>query len=548
MIEDRSAKLSREQLYYEIWEISVSGVSKKYDVPYAELLKLCKENDIPIPPSGYWTKLKFGKPVTKTLLPESAVIEVKLPANSAPKRSRRIAVSVAPGEVMADPLHEESSGFEVKAAEETEVSEKQPVDDSEDNKLTYRTVDGQRNIYSREKLYKEVWAKPVVDVAVQYGVSDVAIHKICKSLNVPVPPRGYWAKLRAGEKLKKTPLPATKGVTEIIGARTFEGVKVSDASSQPLAFMTESERQKILLAAKQIKMPAENAQLHKKIAVYKSVVKEWNKNDTKPEGAKRGFKNYTNCPPFLAGVISSETLPRVYRILDALFRQVESLGGYVNEDLSLQIRNEYVQLEVSEAQDEIKHAITKKEAQELLVYEDAKRRHSWVSEPQIRKYDYIFNGRLRISIRQHRHFRDTDKVTVESRLGDMLIALYEESEAVRIEREAREEAARKKEEEARLREERRNRYNNEVERTIALENAALDYETACRIRAYVKAVETLSNQSGLGDATLAWVDWAKKKADWFDPTIARDDELFGKREHEKSEDQKALEKVGRYWW
>ncbi len=46
-------------------------------------------------------------------------------------------------------------------------------------------------------LYEEVWAKPVVDVAVQYGVSDVAIHKICKSLNVPVPPRGYWAKLKA---------------------------------------------------------------------------------------------------------------------------------------------------------------------------------------------------------------------------------------------------------------------------------------------------------------------------------------------------------------
>lgn len=548
MTKKTPAKLSREQLYNEIWEISVAGVSKKYDVPYAELLKLCKENEIPIPPSGYWTKLKFGKPVTKTPLTESAVIEVILPENSVPKkRSRRTTVSAAPAEVMVDPKKEESSGFEEQAAEETEVSEEQLVDDSKDNQLTYRTVDGQRNVYNREKLYKEVWAKPVVDVAVQYGVSDVAIHKICKSLNVPVPPRGYWAKLRAGAKLKKPPLPATKGATEIIGARTFEGVKF-DASSQPLAFMTESERQKVLLAVEQIKMPAENAQLHKKIAAYRSVVKEWNKNDTKPEGAKRGFKNYSNRPPFLAGVISTEALPRVYRILDALFRQVESLGGYVNEDLSLQIRDEYVQLEVSEAQDEIKHVITKKEAQEILVYEDAKRRHSWASEPQIRKYDYIFNGRLRISIRQHRHFRDTDKVTVEFRLGDILIALYEESEVVRIEREAREEDIRKKQEEARLKEERRNRYNNEVEQTIALQNAARDYETACRIRAFVKAVETMSNQGGLDDETAAWIDWANKKADWFDPTVARDDELLGEREHEKSEKEKALEKLGRYWW
>jgi len=64
-------------------------------------------------------------------------------------------------------------------------------------------VNGKYNIYNREKLYEEVWAKPVVDVAVQYGVSDVVIHKNCKSLNVPVPPRGYWSKIRAGVKPKK---------------------------------------------------------------------------------------------------------------------------------------------------------------------------------------------------------------------------------------------------------------------------------------------------------------------------------------------------------
>jgi hypothetical protein len=165
--------------------------------------------------------------------------------------------------------------------------------------------------YNREKLYDEVWAKPVVEVAVQYGVSDVAIHKICKSLNVPVPPRGYWSKLRAGEKLKKTPLPVTNGITEIIGARTFEGGKVSNTSSQLLAFLSESDREKVLIAAQQIKIPAEDAQLHKKIAVYRSMIKEWNKKDKKPEGAQRSFKNYSDRPPFLAGVISNETLPRV---------------------------------------------------------------------------------------------------------------------------------------------------------------------------------------------------------------------------------------------
>jgi hypothetical protein len=430
---------------------------------------------------------------------------------------------------------------------EQQMEVEQPINSEEDDS----TVKSGVNIYNREKLYKEVWEKPVVEVANKYGVSDVAIHKICKSLNVPVPPRGHWAKVRAGAKIKNTPLPKTKGVTEIVGTRTFDGVKtkvkVNDASAQPLMFLPENEREKVFLFSQEITMPAENAPLHKKIAMYRSIVREWNKNEGRPEGTQKSFSSYSNKPPFLAGVISNELLPRVYRILDALFRQIESLGGSVNDDLSLQIRNEHVRLEILEAQNEVKHVITKQEAQALIAYEDKKRRYSWASKPQIRKYDYIFNGRLRISIRQGRYFRDTDKINIESRLGEMLIELYEESEVVRIDREAREEAERKRQEEARQKEEREKRYNEQVERTIALENAALDYEAACRIRAYVKAVANSSGQDGLDDETANWFDWAMKKADWFDPIVARNDELFGKREHEKCLDEKALKKVRHYW-
>jgi hypothetical protein len=539
LTEEQTTKLTREQLYNEIWEISVSGVAKKYNVPYVELLKLCKEADIPIPSSGYWIKLNFGKPVTNIPLPESSVREVTLLTSAMPKRIRKAAASVAVAE-------EKTSDCEDTIELQSEV---ESSNNFEDDLLSYRTVTGGRNVYNREKLYKEVWAKPVVEVAIQYGVSDVAIHKVCKALNVPTPPPGYWARVRAGAKIAKTPLPKTNGATEIVGARTFEGVKISDNSRQSLFFLPESEREKVLFAAQAIKMPPENGQLHKKIVAYKSVVKEWNKKDTKSEVAQKNFSNYSysNQPPFLAGVISTESLPRVYRILDALFRQVESLGGSINDDLSLWVRNEHVSIEIAEAQDQIEHVITKQEAQALIMYQDEKRRYSWASEPQIRKYDYVFNGRLRISIRQGRYFRDTDKINVESRLGDMLIELYEESEVVRIDREAREEAARKQEEEARRREERRKRYNEEVERTIALENEALDFETACRIRAYVKAVEVSCGQDGLDDETAAWVNWAKKKADWFDPVVARKDELFGEREHEKDLEEKALEKVGHYW-
>ena len=40
------------------------------------------------------------------------------------------------------------------------------------------------------------------------GISDVAFAKRCKKLNIPRPPRGYWAKIAVGRKPAKKPLPA----------------------------------------------------------------------------------------------------------------------------------------------------------------------------------------------------------------------------------------------------------------------------------------------------------------------------------------------------
>ena len=65
-------------------------------------------------------------------------------------------------------------------------------------------------IYEREKLYEEVWKEPVLVVAKRYRVSNVALAKACRKLAVPLPPRGYWARIRAGQKaLLRLPLPLT---------------------------------------------------------------------------------------------------------------------------------------------------------------------------------------------------------------------------------------------------------------------------------------------------------------------------------------------------
>ena len=60
--------------------------------------------------------------------------------------------------------------------------------------------------YERQRLYEEVWSEPTQQVAKRYGVSDVAIAKACALLAIPKPPRGYWAKKAAGQKLPDRPL------------------------------------------------------------------------------------------------------------------------------------------------------------------------------------------------------------------------------------------------------------------------------------------------------------------------------------------------------
>ena len=59
----------------------------------------------------------------------------------------------------------------------------------------------------RKKLYEEVWEIPTSQLAKKYGISDVALSKICKKLNVPKPPRGYWARKAVWQQVHREKLP-----------------------------------------------------------------------------------------------------------------------------------------------------------------------------------------------------------------------------------------------------------------------------------------------------------------------------------------------------
>ena len=62
-------------------------------------------------------------------------------------------------------------------------------------------------IYRRQALYDQVWTEPIREVAKRYRISDVALAKICRKLDVPRPGRGHWAHKAVGQREERPPLP-----------------------------------------------------------------------------------------------------------------------------------------------------------------------------------------------------------------------------------------------------------------------------------------------------------------------------------------------------
>lgn len=181
MADKEGKTISRQALYDEIWTDSARKVAERYEITYSRFLRICKENNIPVPSSGYWTKLVFNKPAQRKPLPGSNIEMIQL----IPEKEKQIDTDT------------------VIAAESIPVSEKDKIS------LEIRR-EAESSRYNRETLYQEVWENPVTEVAKRYKMSDVNLRKICKKLDVPLPPLGYWAKKRAGKKVPKPSLPKLK--------------------------------------------------------------------------------------------------------------------------------------------------------------------------------------------------------------------------------------------------------------------------------------------------------------------------------------------------
>lgn len=241
-MEKKEVTFQREELYEEIWKISLSKVAKKYDVPYQKLKDACTAAKIPLPSQSYWGNIYMGKAVETEPLPESSQTTVTVQYSV-----RTISPAPTISQTRLQPHMDEKTPLQ---NEETAVTS----ETAEAVIAPPKSNDG-RNLYERKVLYEEVWKAPVTEVAKHYGVSDVMIHKVCKTLNVPVPPRGYWAKKSAGQPVKQEPLSEHTGMTAVFGKKQENDKRGSTRPlDESLSFLDDEERLRVIETALQLKV------------------------------------------------------------------------------------------------------------------------------------------------------------------------------------------------------------------------------------------------------------------------------------------------------
>lgn len=362
---------------------------------------------------------------------------------------------------------------------------------------------------TRTQLYDLVWSEPMQKLSKQIGISDVALAKACRKIGVPVPTRGYWAKLQAGKSVLKAELPPADlgtvrnanisgSMTPELHARIGGGSDGPDAAPDDLEVMTERFRKRV----GKITVARNFERAHPLIA--KLLAK-----DEEHRQKKLTEPYYWREPKF-----DSPLARRRLRIVNALLLAAAKVGGggfLRGEDLSelyLTIGDRHIGFTL-----------------------DAANRSRSGRRPALEK-----NGeKLAITLQYGdlaadvpTLWEDQEGNPLESRLTEIFVRMAVASE--HAQRKWLEEHRRwQREEQERLEREARQRKldaeRRERERLAAIEQAKLDalvkdagaWKTAADLRSYISAVA--ASMTGKVDAERlnAWCDWARAQADAMDP-------------------------------
>jgi len=350
--------------------------------------------------------------------------------------------------------------------------------------------------YDREKLYKEVWESPMIEVCKVYGVSDVALSKTCKKLKVPKPSVGYWAKKAAGKAPAKPKMYSFENAPKLLIRSTpsSEEDKESEPRLVPEAF---AEAENLFLKLDSVSICNDFENLHAYVRNTRKVFKR---------KIKKGWKDdYSRISVSGEDVfeisIGEESLNRVTIILQSICASMEKLGfGIIQTKYgaSFQIMDEDITVKISESSK--KQPLTVKDPKKYY-YKD---------------YEYITTGILKIEIDTGSFSMDERKTWTDgkSKIEDRLESIIHQ--IIRAAAWKKEYSAyhKKREEEWRIEQEKQIEKDRlariEKQRISLLEDGYKKWRYHKELSDYVNAVKShYSNQNGKPEGDFAkWIEWA----------------------------------------
>ncbi|WP_315813856.1 hypothetical protein [Bradyrhizobium sp. SZCCHNR2028] len=299
---------------------------------------------------------------------------------------------------------------------------------------------------TRRAMYDLVWSQPMTKVAEGFGISDVALKKICDRHRVPTPARGYWAKKAAGKPAKQVPFYGTTDPQHerisIYGSLQNLAPEVKEVLDQ------ERQRRKALpkLIPTPVVVeptpPVEN--VHPLIA---ATAKELRKAKPDRDDAVR-VSGPGRCG-IEVGVTSAE---RVITILDGLARALEARGLTIDlpgGHMRVAVQPDELTFSLSERIERRPHAPT---MEELALEERQKKKRErempvslWSLDYKraYPEFDFIRTGELSLQIANHyiglrRNWADGKRQRLESLTEDIAGGIVAYLAGIKARREERE--------------------------------------------------------------------------------------------------------------
>ena len=396
----------------------------------------------------------------------------------------------------------------------------------------------------REELYEEVWSVPIVQLAEKYGLSDNGLRKVCKRLDVPMPERGYWAKVAAGHKVKKTPLPVAAKTT---ATQVWSGPKREDSAADRADAVWLKEREAFEAdPANVIEVVAKGKRWHGAIAPLRA---DLEKEAKEIEKARKAQEQYEKWPEWRKQRESGPDRMAWfwYERAGQLFPTTHR-ASVVRLSLAQYRRGLAILNAVAVAAVRRGFAVILDEKQGRIVLEDHGSRLALrMSEKteqrtrKVRRYDgKMEDERYRVPTGQLRLFvergygkvwscEESSETPLESKLNSFFAGVWKQVKFCRRKTRDEEdrrrlaaEAAAVRAEEARIEQEAAAKREAERKRREALVREVAAWRQANEIRRYLAAVREEAERRGeVGAAFSEWEQWALAMVAEMDPTSKR---------------------------